>query len=154
MIYWMPHAQSEGLPDGDLSTLGYNQAHKAGVWLAEKTIHSIRHSTDSEAERTAEIITRVLEDADAIPDRRLNVVAHAISRATLLTVSKFLDDTEAGTLVISRPDSLLDVLPRLCVNAAALQRVSTPHPTGLILLERYSLRRYTCHAWDLREHLR
>lgn len=154
MIYWMPHAQSEGLPDGDLSTLGYNQAHKAGVWLAQKTIHNIRHSTDPESERTAQIIARVLKDADTAPDKRLNTVAEPISRATLLTISKFLYDTDAGALVISRPDCLLDVLPRLCVNAAALQRVSTPHPTGLIVLERYSLQRYTCHAWDLREHLR
>jgi probable phosphoglycerate mutase len=45
------------------------------------------------------------------------------------------------------------IVPYLCVNAAALQRVDTLSNTGFVLLEPYDLARYICHAWNLVEHM-
>ena len=45
------------------------------------------------------------------------------------------------------------VIPPLCVNASALQRVDHLDNTGIIVLEHYDADRYSCSAWNLVEHL-
>jgi hypothetical protein len=110
-------------------------------------------STDSDSLRTASIICHVLGDAPHVTDSRLDIIAHIPTRETLLELNQLLKNITETTLIITRPHSIVDLLPRLCINAAALQRVTTPSPTGIILLERYNAGHYICHAWDLREHL-
>ncbi|MFW5709228.1 MAG: histidine phosphatase family protein, partial [Chloroflexota bacterium] len=55
--------------DGDLTTLGYNQAHKAGLWLKEKRIRYIVTSPVMRAQQTAEIIGKVLNLRPQVDDR-------------------------------------------------------------------------------------
>ncbi len=153
MIYWMPHAESENILNGDLTTLGYNQAHKAALWLQDKQIRHIITSTDDDSRYTEAIIRHVLTDTTSHADSHLDIIANTPTREALIELARMLESITQTTLIITRPNSIMDLLPRLCINAAALQRVATPHPTGIILLERYNAGRYICHAWDLREHL-
>jgi len=45
------------------------------------------------------------------------------------------------------------VVPYLCVNAAALQRVDPISHTGIVVLAPFVAGRYACEAWNLIEHL-
>lgn len=70
-------------------------------------------------------------------------VRHALSKSAR-------DDV---TLLVTHGDITHTVIPRLCINAAALQRVIPLHNTGIIALEHYDAERYSCSAWNLVEHL-
>lgn len=153
MIYWLHPAQGEGSDGDDLTTIGYNQAHKAGLWLEPKRITQMLVSTNSYALRTAEIVAKVLADVSYQVEPKLDLLTHPASQETLFDLANLLADIDDPTVIISHGDSMVELLPRLCVNAAALQRVQLPHPAGFIVLERYDLSRYVCHSWDLREHL-
>ena len=61
--------------------------------------------------------------------------------------------SDENTLMVTHGGITRAVLPYLCVNAAALQRVEGLVNTGLILLEPYDLGRFECVAWGLEEHL-
>jgi phosphohistidine phosphatase SixA len=152
MIYWLHPAQGESHPGDDLTTIGYNQAHKAGLWLRERGVNQVLASTHSFALRTAEIVTNVLKVPVQI-EPKLDILTRPASQETLFDLANLLAEVEDPMLIISPGDSMVELLPRLCVNAAALQRVQLPHPAGFIVLERYDLSRYICHSWDLREHL-
>lgn len=60
---------------------------------------------------------------------------------------------DENTLMVTHGGITRAVLPYLCVNAAALQRVDSLGNTGFILLEPYDLGRFECVAWGLEEHL-
>ena len=57
------------------------------------------------------------------------------------------------TLLVTHGGITRSVIPPLCVNAAALQRVDHLDNTGMIVLEHYDSDRYSCSAWNLIEHL-
>jgi len=58
-----------------------------------------------------------------------------------------------NTLLVTHGGITLSVIPYLCVNAAALQRVSMLSNTGMIVLDPYDPGRYICESWNLVEHL-
>ena len=58
-----------------------------------------------------------------------------------------------NAVLISHGSITLSVVPYLCVNAAALQRVDALANTGMIVLEPYDMGRYACLSWGLVEHL-
>ncbi len=58
-----------------------------------------------------------------------------------------------SVLLITHGDITHTVIPPLCVNVAALQRVMPLDNTGIIVLEHYDADRYSCSAWNLAEHL-
>jgi probable phosphoglycerate mutase len=58
-----------------------------------------------------------------------------------------------NAVLVSHGGITLSVVPYLCVNAAALQRVNALANTGMIVLEPYDMGRYACMSWDLVEHL-
>lgn len=60
---------------------------------------------------------------------------------------------DENTLMVTHGGITRAVVPYLCVNAAALQRVLSTGYTGFILLEPYDLGRFECVAWGLEEHL-
>jgi broad specificity phosphatase PhoE len=70
MIYILRHGQSSvnverrltcHQYEGDLTTLGREQAAKAGQWLADKEINKILHSPFHRAEQTATLIGEMLD---------------------------------------------------------------------------------------------
>jgi phosphohistidine phosphatase SixA len=126
MIYWMPHAESENLPQGDLTTRGYNQAHKAALWLHTKQIQRIVTSTDSDSLRTASIICHVLGDAPHVTDSRLDIIAHIPTRETLLELNQLLKNITETTLIITRPHSIVDF--PACASMPPPYNESPPHP--------------------------
>lgn len=153
MIYWITHAESDNTPDGQLTTIGYNQAHKVALWLKHKDIQQIITSTDIYSNYTHNIIKRVLRHANSQTEPSFDALSRTASRENVLQVAKTLNNLSDNTLIITPSTSSVDIIPRLCLNAAALQRVTTPYPTGVILLQRHNIGRYICLAWDLREHL-
>ncbi len=153
MIYWITHAQSDNTPDGELTTIGYNQAHKVALWLKQKDIRHIITGNDLYSQYTHNIIKRVLTNTTSHTDSRFDVLSRAASRENIVQIIHTLDNISENSLIITPATSSVDIIPRLCLNAAALQRVATPHPTGIILLQRHDIGRYICLAWDLREHL-
>jgi probable phosphoglycerate mutase len=197
MIYLMRHGQilahvekrimCKNL-DADLTTLGYNQAHNAGLWLANKNISSIFCSPFQHAEKTAYIISRVLNltpeikhdlreidcgdldertDRDALELWSLTFehwfrgdwsVSFPGGESFSDVYARFLRilhqfDSRQNVLLITHGNVMRSVVPFICVNAAALQRVEIPHSTGFILLEPYDATRYICESWNLLEHL-
>lgn len=62
-------------------------------------------------------------------------------------------DPDQNVLLVTHGDITHTVIPPLCVNAAALQRVEPLANTGIIILEHYDADRYSCSAWNLAEHL-
>jgi probable phosphoglycerate mutase len=58
------------------------------------------------------------------------------------------------TLLVTHGGITRAVIPYLCVNAAALQRVESLGNTGMILLEPYDPGRFACESWNLVDHLR
>lgn len=58
-----------------------------------------------------------------------------------------------NTLMVTHGGITRAVIPYLCVNAAALQRVKVIKNTAFITLEHYDPGRYACRAWNLAEHL-
>jgi phosphohistidine phosphatase SixA len=153
MIYWITHAESDNIPNGELTTLGYNQAHKVAIWLKQKDIQQIITSTDIYSLYTHNIIKRVLKNVLSKADSRFDVLSRTASKENILQISHSLDTLTENTLIITPATSSVDIIPRLCLNATSLQRVTTPRPTGIILLQRHDIGRYICLAWDLREHL-
>lgn len=57
-------------------------------------------------------------------------------------------------LLVTHGGIAATVIPYLCVNAAAMQRLDDLDNTGFALLEPYDAGRYACLAWNLLEHLR
>lgn len=153
MIYWITHAESDNIPNGELTTIGYNQAHKVALWLKKKDIQKIITSTDIYSIYTHNLIKRVLKHTESYTDTRFDVLNRTASEENLLQIVHSLDSITDNTLVITSSISTADIIPRLCLNVAALQRVNTPRPTGIILLQRHNIGRYICLAWDLHEHL-
>ncbi len=62
-------------------------------------------------------------------------------------------EPDQNVLLVTHGDITHTVIPPLCVNAAALQRVEPLGNTGIIILEHYDADRYSCSAWNLAEHL-
>lgn len=60
---------------------------------------------------------------------------------------------DENTLLVTHGGITRTVIPYLCVNAAALQRVTHLDHTGMIVLEPYGDGRFICQAWNLVEHL-
>jgi len=61
--------------------------------------------------------------------------------------------SDDNVLLVTHGGITRSVIPPLCVNAAALQRVDHLDNTGMIVLEHYDSDRYSCSAWNLAEHL-
>ncbi|MFW5709022.1 MAG: histidine phosphatase family protein, partial [Chloroflexota bacterium] len=61
--------------------------------------------------------------------------------------------SDQGVLLVTHGGLIRAIVPYLCVNAAALQRVATPGNAGLIILEPYDRSRFICRAWNIIEHL-
>lgn len=59
----------------------------------------------------------------------------------------------ATTLLVTHGGIIRTIVPYLCVNAAALQRVSIPDNAAFVVLEPYDAERYICKAWNWRDHL-
>ena len=184
MIYVMRHGQSivnldhhvlGGSLDGDLTTLGYNQAHHAGLWLKDKSIQQIIASPFERTQKTAEIVGKVLklkplanddlrslDCGDLEGDDSTSAWYEIINRwrggewdlafpngETFRQVydrfSRVLTQVTDNTLIISHGNIIESVLPFLCINAAALQRVGKPSHTGFVILESYDSRRFICN---------
>lgn len=167
MLYLMRHAQTISevrgtsiKADNDLSTLGHNQAHKAGEWLRDKGITAIYTSPAPHAQRSATIIGDVLGitpqiDHDLI-DIQSNPESDAVLKEAVNRLSALLTRIQNETrdsLIVTHGELLAKVIPLMCINAAALQRVKAPLDTGFIILEPFTIGRYICQSWDLREHL-
>ncbi len=61
---------------------------------------------------------------------------------------------DENALLVTHGGITSSILPYLCVNAAALQRVDDLDHTGFVILEPYdTIGRYICRAWNLVEHL-
>jgi broad specificity phosphatase PhoE len=60
---------------------------------------------------------------------------------------------QGNVLLVTHGGITRSILPYLCVNAAALQRIHTLQNTGFAVLEPYDTTRYICKAWGLAEHL-
>lgn len=60
-----------------------------------------------------------------------------------------------NTVLLTHSSISEAVVPYLCVNAAALQRVDPLSNTGIVVLEPYTpgSGRYACNSWNLIEHL-
>lgn len=58
-----------------------------------------------------------------------------------------------NTLLVTHGGITTHVIPYLCVNAAALQRVNYLDYTGFIVLEPYDAERFICESWNRVEHL-
>jgi len=58
-----------------------------------------------------------------------------------------------NAVLITHSSLLRVIVPYLCVNAAALQRVDPIPHTGIVTLSPFSHGRYACEAWNLVEHL-
>ncbi|PJF21757.1 MAG: hypothetical protein CUN56_09465 [Phototrophicales bacterium] len=193
MIYIIRHGQSivnldhqilGRKLDGDLTTLGHNQAYQAGRWLKDKNIKQIRTSPFKRTSQTAQIIGNVLK-LNPIPDHDLRsldcgnletnqnldewyTIIHRWRRGewnlafpngeTLRQAyDRFLRALSAvqyDAVVVSHGNIIESVLPLLCVNAAALQRVKKPAHTGFVILEPYDTNRFICVAWNMLEHLK
>ena len=198
MIYIMRHGQSllnfeKDIhcynSQDDLTTIGYNQAHQAGLWLQDKAITHIIASPRKQAQQTAKIIAKVLQIDEIITEDRLceadcgnleNQTGDANWEIweTIHTrwkqgepeaqypqgenlrdaFARFSDALRIiaqyeQPLIISHGAITHSVIPLLCVNAAALQRVQMVSHTGFIVLERYGTSRYICKSWDLQTHL-
>ncbi len=61
--------------------------------------------------------------------------------------------TNENTVLVTHGGIIRAIVPFLCVNAAALQRISGVDNTGFIILEPYDNGRYICKSWNLVEHL-
>ncbi len=197
MIYLLQHGQSHPNLDnqikcrelsGDLTTIGYNQAHQAGLWLRDKAIDAVIASPFERTRRTAEIIGKVLDLAPQVdPDLseiHCGDLENRDDKDGWLTWKAIFDRWIAGeadarfpggesfqqayqrysrallyardasqSVIVTHGGITRSVLPYLCVNFAALQRVDMPSETGFIVLEPYDDSRYICHAWNLVEHL-
>lgn len=60
---------------------------------------------------------------------------------------------DENTVLVSHGGITRTVIPYLCVNAAALQRVEHLSNTGMIILEPYGDGRFICEVWDMKAHL-
>lgn len=60
---------------------------------------------------------------------------------------------QQAALLVTHNSLLQYIVPYLCVNAAALQRVNRVTHTGFVVLEPYDAGRYICCSWGLTEHL-
>ncbi len=58
-----------------------------------------------------------------------------------------------NTLVVSHTGIARCVVPYLCVNASAMQRLDALPTTAFVVLEPYDSERYICEAWGLKAHL-
>ena len=67
--------------------------------------------------------------------------------------SRGLARVDQDTLVVAHGGIMRAVIPYLCVNAAALQKVSWFDNTGIAVLDKYNSGQYNCLSWNLREHL-
>lgn len=196
-IFVMRHAQTltENLPllpcrnyNEDLSTVGYNQAHDAGLWLQDRSIQTIISSQSEQTTRSSEIISKVLnvkprfthnlsnidcgdlfdrpaEDAQEswqstfdqwlMFDLEIEFPGGETLRAAVERVSKVLAHArkQQASLIVTHGELMRAVLPLLCVNNAALQRISIPNYAGFVVLEPFDAARYVCLAWDQIEHL-
>jgi len=173
--------------DGDLTVVGREQSSKAGAWLLDKGITTIRCSPFHRAEQTAQIIGDALglqpvvdndlceihcgdlegrddEEAWSLWEtiyRRWNAremnaeypggetFFQAYERFSRALSSVHTSET---ALLVTHGGITCSIVPYLCVNAAALQRVDNLVNTGFVLLEYYGLAQYACHAWNLIEH--
>jgi broad specificity phosphatase PhoE len=59
---------------------------------------------------------------------------------------------EENTLLVTHGGICVNVIPYLCVNAAALQRIDRLDQAAFVILERYDLGRFSCESWNLIEH--
>ncbi len=71
----------------------------------------------------------------------------------LLRMTLALRDAQSTELLVTHGGIGICVIPYLCVNAAALQRIDYLSYTGIVVLERYDADRYICQSWNLVEHL-
>lgn len=166
MLYLMRHAQTlsevhgiETTDDRDLSTLGHNQAHKAGEWLADKGIVRIYTSPTPDAQQSAVIVGEALGITPEVHAELHEVETLSVSTSSQQAVKRFsellmkIQNTNEVSLIVTQGELLAQAVPPLCVNAAALQRVRAPLNAGFIVLETFTLGRYICQSWDLRDHL-
>ncbi len=58
-----------------------------------------------------------------------------------------------NTIMVSHGGITRAVIPFMCVNAAALQRVESVYYSHMILLKPYDMTRFECVSWGLKEHL-
>jgi broad specificity phosphatase PhoE len=79
--------------------------------------------------------------------------AHDRLVKVLLGTTDLLEKNGGSALLVTHGGITRAVLPYLCVNAAALQRISHLHNTGIAVFEPYDPGRYACMAWDIVEHL-
>ena len=76
--------------------------------------------------------------------------AEAVARVQQSLARVAVDET---VLLVTHGGVTLTVIPPLCVNAAALQKVEHLVNTGIIVLEHDANARLSCSAWNLAEHL-
>ncbi len=76
--------------------------------------------------------------------------AEAVARVQASLARVAVDET---VLLVTHGGITVTVIPPLCVNAAALQKVEHLVNTGIIVLEHDDNARLICSAWNLAEHL-
>ena len=174
---------------GDLTTLGYNQAYRAGVWLKDKGIRRMVVSPFERTRQTADLIGKEIglsytldNDLQEIhcgslegqstrdgwgqwlqiyqrwmaaewnagyPDGETFQQAYDRLLRCLMTISQ----DNIPTVLVTHGGITRAVLPYLCVNAAALQRVEMMAHGGMVVLSPYDMGRFVCESWNITEHL-
>jgi probable phosphoglycerate mutase len=174
---------------GDLTTLGYNQAYRAGVWLKDKGVKRMVVSPFERTRQTADLIGKEIglsytldNDLQEIhcgslegqstrdgwgqwlqiyqrwmaaewdagyPDGETFQQAYDRLLRCLMTISQ----DNIPTALVTHGGITRAVLPYLCVNAAALQRVEMMAHGGMVVLSPYDTGRFVCESWNITEHL-
>ncbi|MDX2076136.1 MAG: histidine phosphatase family protein [bacterium] len=174
---------------GDLTTLGYNQAYRAGVWLKDKGVKRMVVSPFERTRQTADLIGKEIglsytldNDLQEIhcgslegqstrdgwgqwlqiyqrwmsaewdagyPDGETFQQAYDRLLRCLMTISQ----DNIPTVLVTHGGITRAVLPYLCVNAAALQRVEMMAHGGMVVLSPYDVGRFVCESWNITEHL-
>ncbi len=174
---------------GDLTTLGYNQAYRAGMWLQDKSVGRIVVSPFERTRQTADLIGKEigmtytldndLQELDCgslegqsnrdgwgqwlgIYQRWLSAewdagfpAGETFQQAydRLLRCLMTVSQSNINTVLVTHGGITRAVLPYLCVNAAALQRVEMMTHGGVVVLSPYDTGRFVCESWNITEHL-
>lgn len=174
---------------GDLTTLGYNQAYRVGVWLKDKGVTRMIASPFERTQQTATLIGKEIGLTHTLDDDLQEVDCGSLEGQSnrdgwgqwLQIYQQWLTaDWEAGfpngetfkqaydrilralmrathsptpAVLVTHGGVTRAVIPYLCVNAAAMQRLDMMVHGGITILTPYDTGRFVCESWNITEHL-
>lgn len=175
---------------GELTTLGYNQAYRAGVWLKDKGIGRMIASPFERTQTTAELIGKEIGISNYTLDddlqevdcgslegqsnrdgwgKWLGVYQRWLSAEweasfpngetfkqgydRLLRALMRVADSPTPVALVTHGGITRAVIPYLCVNAAAMQRLDMMVHGAITVLTPYDSGRFVCESWNITEHL-